>query len=465
MNDHSVRIRQAFDAAAGTYDAAAPMQRAVAQRLAAKIAALPLPRRPRILEIGCGTGFLTAALRERIGDAEWLVTDLSPRMLDACRARIGMGRDITFEVLDGERPDLSLGRFDLVCSSLAFQWFGDLEAALGRLGELVAPDGWLAFSTLAEGTLAEWRQAHADLGLACGAADHPSAETLGAMLGPRGRIETETVVQAHADARAFLVDLKAIGAASPAASHRPLTPQGLKKVMRRFDEAGSSARYEITYGFRRRRPERPRGVFVTGTDTGVGKTVVSACLAKAWDADYWKPVQTGLAEEAGDTASVAALAGLALERLHPPVHEFNPPVSPHLAAEAAGARIDLESLELPTSDRPIVVEGAGGALVPLNGRETMLDLMVRLDLPVVLVAADRLGAINQTLLTLEALRARGLEVLGVVLTGEPFADNRAAIAHHGRARILAGLPHAARIDAGQIAAWASAFPSLDDCLA
>ena len=458
-------MQKAFDRAAGTYDAAAPVQRAVAQRLASKIAALPLPRRPRILEIGCGTGFLTAALRARIQGADWLVTDLSPRMLDVCRARIGTGERTAFRVLDGERPGLDGQPFDLVCSSLAFQWFDDLGAAIGRLADLVAPDGWLAFSTLAEGTLAEWRQAHADFGLACGAPDHPSVQSLEAMLGPHGRIETETVVQAHNGARAFLDDLKAIGAASAAPGRRPLASGDLKKVMRRFDQTGSSVRYEVAYGLCRAGPARRRGVFVTGTDTGVGKTVVSACLASAWSADYWKPVQTGLAKEAGDTATVTALAGLTADRLHPPAHEFAPPVSPHLAAAEAGARIALEDLELPASDSPIVVEGAGGVLVPLNKQQTMLDLMVHLGLPVVVVAATRLGAINQTLLTLESLRARGLEVLGVVLTGAPFADNRAAIERHGRVRILAELPHADRIDADQVARWAAAFPSLESCLA
>ena len=464
MSDRLGRLQRAFDAAAPTYDAAAPVQRAVAVRLAEKIAALPLPPRPRILEIGCGTGFLTQALRARIGEADWLVTDLSPRMLDACRARIG-NEGAEFRVLDGEAPALEPGGFDLVCSSLAVQWFEDLGPALQRLAALVAPGGWLAFSTLAEGTLRDWRQAHADLGLACAGPDYPSAATLAGMLGPRGRIETETVVQAHAGARAFLDDLKAIGAGSPAAGRRPLAPGDLKRVMAQFDETGASARYEVAYGLLRQRPERGRGVFVTGTDTGVGKTVVSACLVKAWGADYFKPVQTGLAEEAGDTAAVAALAGLPPDRLHPPAHEFQPAVSPHLAAQEAGAAIDLESLRLPQSPRPIVVEGAGGALVPLNAEQTLLDLMVRLDLPVVLVVADRLGAINQTLLTLQALRARGLEVLGVVLTGQAFADNRAAIARHGRVRILAELPFSGRIDADQVAAWANRIPALDDCLA
>ena len=455
----------AFDRAAETYDAAAPVQRAVAIRLAQRIAQLPLPGRPRILEIGCGTGFLTQALREQLPDAEWLVTDLSPRMLAACRTRIGPAPDLAFELMDGERPALPGRSFDLICSSLALQWFGDLGAALVGLERLLASGGWLAFSTLAEGTLQEWRQAHADCGVECAALDCLSAGALGALLGPRGRIETETLVQAHADAHGFLGDLKAIGAGSPAPGRPPLGPRAMKQVMRRFEALGAIARYEVAYGLRRSRPAAASGVFVTGTDTGVGKTVVSACLARAWDADYWKPVQTGLAEEAGDTFTVAALAGLPAERLHPPAHAFDPPVSPHLAAAEAGAALRLEDFRLPRSDRPLVVEGAGGVLVPLNGAETMLDLMARLDLPVVLVAADRLGAINQTLLTLAALRGRGLEVLGVVLTGDPFADNRAAIETHGKVRVLAQLPHADGIDPGQVAAWAATLPTLDSCLA
>ena len=465
MNDLGAGVQRAFDAAAESYDAAAPVQRAVAARLAEKIAAFSLPERPRILEIGCGTGFLSHALRARLPDAEWLITDLSPRMLAACRARLGEGPGVAFQVMDGERPSLEPDRrFDVICSSLAFQWFGDLGAALAGLDALLAPGGWLAFSTLAEGTLQEWRRAHAELGLECGALGCLSAETLGALVGPRGRIETETVLQAHAHARGFLGDLKAIGAGSPAPGRRPLGPKAMKQVMRRFEALGASARYEVAYCLRRRRTEA-RGVFVTGTDTGVGKTVVSACLARAWGADYWKPVQTGLAEESGDTAMVAALAGLPPERLRGPVHAFDPPVSPHLAAQQAGASLRLKDFSLPRSERPLVVEGAGGVLVPLNGEETMLDLMARLDLPVVLVAADRLGAINQTLLSLAALRGRGLEVLGVVLTGGPFADNRAAIEAHGKVRILAQLPQVERIDSAQIARWADGLPMLDACLA
>ena len=454
------RLLRAFDAAAASYDANAPIQRAVAGRLAERIAGLALPARPRVLEIGCGTGFLSEALRRRLPAADWTLTDLSPAMLAACRAKLGDPADSTFLVVDGEHPALALAdSFDLVCASLAFQWFEDLPGALGRLTALLRPGGWLAFSTLAEGTLQEWRQAHADLGLQTGTPDFPSIEALDAMLG--GRTDQERLVHVQPDARAFVRGLKAIGAAAPATGRMPLKPADLKRAMARFDALGAASTYHVAYGLWRR-PDRPRGVFVTGTDTGVGKTVVSACLARAWDADYWKPVQTGLAEDEGDTAAVSRLVGLPAERLHPPRHALAAPLSPDAAATREGVAVALEDFTLPVSTRPIVVEGAGGPLVPLNDQASMADLMVRLDLPVVLVAANRLGAINHALLALETLRARGLGVLGVVLTGLAFADNRAAIETHGKVRVLAELPQADVIDADQVADWSRLFPALDE---
>ena len=455
---NKARLAKAFDAAAATYDANAPIQRATAERLAARIAALPLPARPRILEIGCGTGFLTQALRQRLGPADWTITDLSPAMLAACRARLEDPEGATFRVMDGERPDLSPGDgFDLVCASLAFQWFDDLDGALQRLSGLLRPGGWLAFATLAEGTLEEWRVAHAELGLKAGTPDFPSLEALSSMLG--GPVEGERLIHVQADGRALVRGLKAIGAASPEPGRAPLSPATFKQVMARFEARGAASTYHVAYGTRRK-AAAPRGVFITGTDTGVGKTIVSACLARAWDVDYWKPVQTGLAEEDGDTAIVARLAALSAGRLHPPRHALAAPLSPDAAAAREGITIRLEDFALPASDRPVVVEGAGGPLVPLSDQALTIDLMVKLGLPVVLVAADRLGAISQTLLALEGLRARSLQVLGVVLTGGPFADNRAAIETHGKVRILAELPHADVIAAERIAEWARLFASL-----
>ena len=451
------QLRRAFDAAAESYEANAPIQRTAAARLAERIAGLPLPARPRILEIGCGAGFLSAALRARLGPADWTFTDLSPAMLEVCRDRLGDPGDATFHAMDGEHPDLAPG-FDLICSSLTFQWFEDLPAAVACLTGLLAPGGWLAFATLAEDTLVEWRRAHEALGLQAGTLAFPSLHELAAL----GRIESERLVHVHADARAFLASLKGVGARSPAPSHSPLTAAELGQVMRGFDAAGAAATYQVAYGLFRRPAGRPRGVFVTGTDTGVGKTVVSACLVRAWDADYWKPLQTGLDEDPGDTATVAALAAPPEERLHSPAYAFAAPLSPDAAARREGVAIALETIDLPASDRPIVVEGAGGALVPLAGGVLMIDLMVRLGLPVVVVAPNRLGAINQTLLTLEAARARGLEVLGVVLVGAPFADNRAAIVLHGEARILAELPWAEPVTPRIVAQWAALIPPLAD---
>lgn len=182
-----------------------------------------------------------------------------------------------------------------------------------------------------------------------------------------------------------------------------------------------------------------RGVFVTGTDTGIGKTVVSAWLVRGWQADYWKPVQSGLAD-GRDADVVRALSGAGPERIHPSRWELTAPLSPHEAARLDGVRIDLSDFALPETPRPLVVEGAGGVLVPLNEHDVMADLMARLGLPAVVVARSGLGTINHTLLTLEALRRRDLAVLGVVLVEPPSPANRAAIEHFGQVAVLAELP-------------------------
>lgn len=201
-----------------------------------------------------------------------------------------------------------------------------------------------------------------------------------------------------------------------------------------------------------------KGVFVTGSDTGVGKTLVSAVLARAWKADYWKPVQTGLAEEAGDTATVAALAGLEPDRLHPPRHQYAAPLSPHAAAALERSQVTLSDFRPPITDRPLVIEGAGGVLVPLNDQELMIDLIARLGLPAVVAARSTLGTINHTLLTLEALRARNIGVLGVVLNGPPSPGNRAAIEAFGGVRVLMEIPPLAEVDAAAVQALALLAP-------
>ena len=189
-----------------------------------------------------------------------------------------------------------------------------------------------------------------------------------------------------------------------------------------------------------------RGVFITGTDTGVGKTVVSAALMHRYGdispVRYWKPIQTGI-EHDDDTESVARLSGCASDRLLRSGIRLARPLSPHLAARLAHTTIDLDALigtfdAQPRSDRWIV-EGAGGALVPINDRMLMTDLMARLGLPVIVVARSSLGTINHTLLTLEALRARVIPIAGVIMSGESNVENRKAIEHYGDVRILGEL--------------------------
>lgn len=182
------------------------------------------------------------------------------------------------------------------------------------------------------------------------------------------------------------------------------------------------------------------GVFVTGTDTGIGKTVVSACLVQRWDADYWKPVQTGLVSDEGDSAVVARLAGALPGRIHTPRFSLQAALSPEAAARLEGTAIAPGDFTLPGGTAPLVVEGAGGVLVPLGGGALIADLIGRLGLPVLLVARTGLGTINHTLLSLEALRGRGLAVLGVVMVGAGGAENAEAIGRFGRVRVLAMLP-------------------------
>jgi dethiobiotin synthase len=210
-----------------------------------------------------------------------------------------------------------------------------------------------------------------------------------------------------------------------------------------------------------------RGIFVTGTDTNVGKTVVSAALMARYRGEaplkYWKPIQTG-AEHDDDTAEVARLVGVG--RGFTPRQEgeildagvrLPHPVSPHLAAHLAGTRITVRSL-LETldgrTDTRWIVEGAGGVLVPINERETMADLMRALDLPVLIAARSTLGTINHTVLTIEGLRRRMLRVAGVVMVGEPNDENRLAIERYGAAEVIAQMPRFDPLTPDALERWA-----------
>jgi dethiobiotin synthetase len=202
-------------------------------------------------------------------------------------------------------------------------------------------------------------------------------------------------------------------------------------------------------------------IVVAGTDTEVGKTIFATALAGALGAAYWKPVQAGLEGET-DSQIVARLAGLRPERVLPEAFRLKTPASPHFAARLDGLAIVPEKLDPPREPRPLVIETAGGVMTPLTLQTTNADLLARWRLPVVVVARTRLGTINHSLLTLEALRRRGAPVLGVAFIGDEDAEAQSAIARMGETRVLGRLPHlAAPTRENLAAAFAAAFDRRD----
>ena len=157
-----------------------------------------------------------------------------------------------------------------------------------------------------------------------------------------------------------------------------------------------------------------KGLFITGIGTDVGKTVASAVITKALEADYWKPVQCGDLDNS-DSVKIERLTGL---NTLPEAYRLQAPMSPHAAADLEGVELKIEGIELPKSDNTIVVEGAGGVMVPFNSSETYLDLMVKLNLPVVLVTRHYLGSINHTMLSWKVLKDAGLNVVALVISGK-----------------------------------------------
>lgn len=183
----------------------------------------------------------------------------------------------------------------------------------------------------------------------------------------------------------------------------------------------------------------PAAYVVTATGTGVGKTLVSAILALGLDACYWKPVQSGAAEGT-DTESLRLMTDLPDERFLAESWVFQAPLSPHRAAELEGAVIDPARLDPPAAPRPLVIEGAGGLLVPLDRRTLFADVFARWGLPVILCARTELGGINHALLSIEVMRARGLILHGVVFLGEDNPDAIETIGAFSGARKLAHIP-------------------------
>ena len=182
----------------------------------------------------------------------------------------------------------------------------------------------------------------------------------------------------------------------------------------------------------------PDKIFITGTDTGVGKTLVSAMLLTGLNGKYWKPVQSGL-EDITDTEWVKKNTDLQEQHFYPETYSLKLPLSPHASAAAEGKHIDLERFIIPETgeNEKLIIEGAGGIMVPLNERELMIDLMKKCGAPVLIVARSGLGTINHTLLSINQIKNEDLDIFGVVMNGPRNSSNRDAIEHFGNVKVIA----------------------------
>ncbi|HBR68317.1 MAG TPA: ATP-dependent dethiobiotin synthetase BioD [Rhodospirillaceae bacterium] len=185
---------------------------------------------------------------------------------------------------------------------------------------------------------------------------------------------------------------------------------------------------------------------ITGTDTNVGKTVFAAMLVQALGGNYWKPLQSGVGDGI-DTRTVQNLTGLPDERFFPECHIFTESLSPHRAAEIDGLSVDINSLNVPQSERPLIIEGAGGLMVPLTRKNLQINLFKKWDIPVILCARTGLGTINHTLLSLEALWTRRIKIHGIAFIGPENDDNIRTIAEFSGEKVLGRLPQLGTLDA------------------
>jgi dethiobiotin synthetase len=189
-----------------------------------------------------------------------------------------------------------------------------------------------------------------------------------------------------------------------------------------------------------------RTFFITGIGTDVGKTIASAIVVKALRADYWKPVQCGDLDHS-DSMKVQRLTGC---KVHPEAYRLELPMSPHAAAEAEGVAIELGMFHLPKSTGPLIVEGAGGILVPLNGAQTVLDLIAHLNIPVIVVSRHYLGSINHTLMTLEVLKQRGIQIAGILFNGAENPATESIIVRLSGVKVLGRIPELDEVDAASV---------------
>ena len=199
-----------------------------------------------------------------------------------------------------------------------------------------------------------------------------------------------------------------------------------------------------------------RKLFVAGIDTNVGKTVVSAILVEALSADYWKPIQSGDLHNS-DTMKVRSLVRQSQVQFHPEVYRFSTPMSPHVSAARDGMNIDMDEITLPPTTNDLIIEGAGGLLVPLNDHDLVIDLIKKLDAEVILVSRNYLGSINHTLLSAMAIEKYGIRVKGIVFNGEEIEGTEEIILKHTGYKLLGRISEEEEINRDVVGYYARQF--------
>lgn len=196
-------------------------------------------------------------------------------------------------------------------------------------------------------------------------------------------------------------------------------------------------------------------LFITGIGTDVGKTIASAIITQSLEADYWKPVQAGDLDNS-DSHKIQRYISNNKTVIHENSYKLNTPASPHLAAEIDGITIDLKKIIEPSTDNHLIIEGAGGILVPLNDNDCIIDL-IKEDYKVILVSRHYLGSINHTLLTFEALKNRNIAVAGIVFSGDENKATEEIILSKTKAKFIGRIENEPYFDQNVIQYYADKF--------
>ncbi|MES2448458.1 MAG: dethiobiotin synthase [Bacteroidota bacterium] len=185
--------------------------------------------------------------------------------------------------------------------------------------------------------------------------------------------------------------------------------------------------------------------FITGIGTGIGKTITSAVITEKLKADYWKPIQSGDLNQS-DSLAVENLISNPETKIHPELYRLNQPLSPHLSAKLDGIEIELKNFKLPKTENNLIVEGAGGLMVPLNSKELILDLIKHLNIPVIVVSQNYLGSINHTLLTINTLKQNNIKIKGIIFNGDTNLESEDYILKYTGIKHLGNIPMLKNVD-------------------